>query len=191
MRTQVRNIIFFLFTILFCACNDKAENSQVVELYNSQINIPLLFEQVDIDSCKNIYSFKHSKDYSQLEFKLCEYGLKSGRQTFENLNKFFEEECELLKEEIPEAETIASKSKNNKTFFIFTHDFKIGNKHFRNNYIAYENYYLTIRFESTNQVTINELKNTLEKLYSQDLSNKINSKESNEICYNCKSPLFW
>lgn len=182
-------LIISIFSLL--SCKNDSDKFQIRVLDSFEIKIPYSFTKETDDNCKNTNLFTDSIGGSRLEFKLCNYGLKTGRQTYDVLNGFFEEECQILKEEIPESISIKTTSKDNNDYFFFTHDYKIGTKYYSNNYIAYEKYYLTIRFQSANKKTITELKHIIDELCRRDLSDRIKLTEPNNICYDCISPLFW
>ena len=187
----MKNLILIISIFSLLSCKNDSDKFQTTVLDSFEIKIPYSFTKKADDNCKNINLFTDSINNSRLEFKLCNYGLKTGRQSYENLNRFFKEECEVLKEEIPESISIKTTSKNNGDYFFFTYDYKIGEKYYSNNYISYKKYYLTIRFQSTNKKTITELKHTIDELCRQDLSDRIKLTDSDNVCYYCKSPLFW
>ncbi|PZW39259.1 hypothetical protein LX95_02401 [Mesonia algae] len=93
-------MIISIFSLL--SCKNDSDKFQTTVLDSFEIKVPYSFIKKADDNCKNINIFTESINNSRLEFKLCNYGLKTGRQSYENLNLFFKEEYEVLKEEIPE-----------------------------------------------------------------------------------------
>ena len=173
------------------SCGKNSENSRLISFNNLEINVPTYLIIESSNSCENEITLKDAEETTIIELKLCDYGLKTGRQSYQQLNGFFLEECAVLKEEVPESIFVDKKSLNNGNYYSFTHEFKIGEKHYSNNYIAYEKYYLTIRFQSKLKENIPELRKIVEKIIKEDLSDNIDLKENKKDCYYCKSPLFW
>ncbi|WP_442264546.1 hypothetical protein ACSIGC_09270 [Tenacibaculum sp. ZS6-P6] len=186
----MRKLLFILFIFTLLSCNDKSNETRVIEFHNMRIKIPSSLTQKTLDSCSNVQSYTDLENKSSLEFKICNYGLITGRQSFESLNKFFQEECEVLKHEILNSNSLKKLSKKIGDNYIFRHDFRIGEKYFSNNYIAYKNNYLTITLQTLNKKTLAEFKKTIETLSYENLSSKINTSGIDK-CYYCKRPLFW
>ena len=186
----MRNFII-VFVLAFMSCGNNSEISKVIYFNNSEINIPSYLTIESSSSCENEINLKDAKENTTIQLKLCDYGLKTGRQSYQQLNGFFLEECAVLKEEVPESIFVDKKSLNNGNYYSFTHEFKIGENHYSNNYIAFEKYYLTIRFQSTLKENIPELRQVVEKIIKGDLSDYIDLKEDKKDCYYCQSPLFW
>ncbi|MFK8058977.1 MAG: hypothetical protein AB8B78_02695 [Polaribacter sp.] len=180
-----------VFVLAFTSCKNNSENSKLIYFNNSEINIPSYLTLESSSSCKNEINLKDAKENIVIKLKLCDYGLKKGRQSYQQLKKFFQDECNVLKEEIPESILVDKKSLNNKNYYSFTHEFKIGEKYHSNNYIAFEKYYITIRFQSKLKEKIPELRQIVEKIKKKDLTNYIDRNEDKKNCYYCTSPLFW
>ncbi len=112
-------------------------------------------------------------------------------RTYLRLNKMFEEECAVLKEEVPRAIFIDKWSKSHDNYFAFSHEYKIDNQYYCNNYIAYKDYYMKISFKSNIKENLPELKETVDELLKRNLSENIILEKNEEVCYSCKSPLFF
>ncbi|CAL2087980.1 hypothetical protein [Tenacibaculum sp. 190524A02b] len=186
----MRKLLFIVLILTLLCCNDTSDKTRIIELYNMRVKIPSSLTQKTGYSCRNVQSYIDVKNQSSLEFKICNYGLITGRQSFESLDKFFQEECEVLKHEILESTSIKRLSKKYGDNFIFRHDFRIGEKYFSNNYIAYKNNYLTIKLQTLNKETLTEFKKTIEILSKENLSKKIKA-SGEDKCFFCKTPLFW
>ena len=189
--------LVFLVLVICGSCKDQEFEVKEVEFYGESILIPKELKLTDppnfanYKSCDEDLYLKKFEDTTIVELQLCGHGHVQ-RKSFKKLKFFFQEQIEVIKDKSQDYRELENSSFQNQKSFQFIHYFEDKRGFFLNHYIAYDDYYLSLRMESKSKKQIDLYKNYFEDIANNDLNNihLIDLNFENHCLY-CGHPAFW